>query len=587
VAFFIDKGVKMKKILGLALLISLLVISQVMAWSPPGGWNAWKQAMTTFGFSATDSSKTTMNKGLLFPANAYLNFGSTYGTSGYGLRDNAGTPQYKASGGAWTDIGSGGGGAVATDAIWDAAGDLVQATGNNAAVKLPAGTAGKVLRAAGAGVAVDWSGYIIALPNTTNQVLQSDGTNWNATSNPSISTINLYGTNSLNLGTASSLTGQAKFKSSGSADVVTLQAGTTSGSYTLTFPPSVAGGANYLLNSSTAGVLGYTNPSTFSVAAGSSSITTVGALGAGSLAAGFTPVTVPLGGTGASTYALNGVLYGNAANPIGVTAIGAEGQILRAGASPFVPAFSTATYPNTVATGDVLVGTNTNTVGVVAKGAAVAGVLGWDAAGTLAKYTSMSFDNTAAQFYDSVAPTKLVKIDPVGVTAGKTATLAFSNTDNATLTFPSVTASLAPLTSPVFVTPNIGAATGTSLSVTGTLSGKMPTVVDGAASPYSISVAEARAGTFFMNTLAGTKQFILPAAEAGMAVCIRNGQGVNQILQVHSDATDFIVMSTGVRTSASTDYYGATASVKNQICLVVFDTTDWYVTSEVGTWTEE
>ncbi len=74
--------------------------------------------------------------------------------------------------------------------------------------------------------------------------------------------------------------------------------------------------------------------------AGSSSIVTVGALTAGSLATGFTPVTVPLGGTGASTYALNGVLFGNAANAIGVTAIGTEGQVLRVGASPFVPAWS-------------------------------------------------------------------------------------------------------------------------------------------------------------------------------------------------------------------------------------------------------
>jgi hypothetical protein len=313
VAFFIDKGVKMKKILGLALLMSLLMVSLVVAWNPPGGWDSWRQAMTTFGFSATDSSKTTMNKGLLMPAGAYVSFGTTYGTSGYGLRDNSGTPQYKASGGAWTDIGSGGSGAVATDVIWDAAGDLVQGTGANTGAKLSAGAAGKLLRAAGAGVAVDWSGYIIALPNTTNQFLQSDGTNWNATSNPSISTINLYGTNSLNLGTASSLTGQIVFKNAGGANTATLQSGTTSGSYTLNLP----------------------------------------------LAA--------------------------------------------------------------VALGDVIVGSAANQLGVVSKGAAVAGVLGWDAAGTLAKYTSMSFDNTAAQFYDSVAPTKLVGIDPVGMTAGVTA----------------------------------------------------------------------------------------------------------------------------------------------------------------------
>jgi len=99
----------MKKILGLALLASLLVVSLAVAWNPPGGWDSWRQAMTTFGFSATDASKTTMNKGLLMPAGSYIDWGSTYGTTGYGIRDNSGTLQMKNSGGAWANIGSGAG----------------------------------------------------------------------------------------------------------------------------------------------------------------------------------------------------------------------------------------------------------------------------------------------------------------------------------------------------------------------------------------------------------------------------------------------------------------------------------------------
>jgi len=62
---------------------------------------------------------------------------------------------------------------------------------------------------------------------------------------------------------------------------------------------------------------------------------------------GGTDVSVADGGTGASTFALNGILYGNAASAIGVTAIGAEGQVLRVGANPYVPAWSTLTLPNT------------------------------------------------------------------------------------------------------------------------------------------------------------------------------------------------------------------------------------------------
>lgn len=41
----------------------------------------------------------------------YLNFNTTVGSTGYGFRDNAGSMEFKNSGGAWTGIGSGGGGA--------------------------------------------------------------------------------------------------------------------------------------------------------------------------------------------------------------------------------------------------------------------------------------------------------------------------------------------------------------------------------------------------------------------------------------------------------------------------------------------
>ena len=39
----------------------------------------------------------------------YLNFGSVPGASGYGFRDNAGTLEFKNSGGSWAPFGSGGG----------------------------------------------------------------------------------------------------------------------------------------------------------------------------------------------------------------------------------------------------------------------------------------------------------------------------------------------------------------------------------------------------------------------------------------------------------------------------------------------
>lgn len=117
---------------------------------------------------------------------------------------------------------------------------------------------------------------------------------------------------------------------------------------------------------------------------------------------------------------------------------------------------------------------------------------------------------------------------------------------------------------------------------------RMMTVVDSGSGAYTISAAQARVGTFFVNTYAGVKTYNLPAAEAGMVVCVKNGQGNARALTVDTDGTDYIVMSTGARTSAAGDYYTAAASdAKNQVCLATFDATDWYVVSEVGTWAEQ
>jgi len=68
-------------------------------------------------------------------------------------------------------LGSGGGGSMATDAIWDAAGDLVQGTGANTAAKLTAGTAGQFLKSAGAAAANLWAfppGYELDYVETTS-----------------------------------------------------------------------------------------------------------------------------------------------------------------------------------------------------------------------------------------------------------------------------------------------------------------------------------------------------------------------------------------------------------------------------------
>lgn len=60
----------------------------------------------TTGKLLKNSTITVSTNDLLQAASAYHNFGVTAGTSGYGVRDNAGTMEFKNSGGSWSSIGS-------------------------------------------------------------------------------------------------------------------------------------------------------------------------------------------------------------------------------------------------------------------------------------------------------------------------------------------------------------------------------------------------------------------------------------------------------------------------------------------------
>lgn len=72
----------------------------------------------------TDALKMDTNKdlyitagSLLVAASEYLNFGTTQGTTGYGLRDNSGDVEYKDSGGSWTALNTLSGGSFSADSL--------------------------------------------------------------------------------------------------------------------------------------------------------------------------------------------------------------------------------------------------------------------------------------------------------------------------------------------------------------------------------------------------------------------------------------------------------------------------------------
>lgn len=66
------------------------------------------------------------------------------------------TLMYRDNGSTWDTL-SVGTGSMATDSLWDAAGDLAQGTGANTGAKLSAGSVGQMLRSAGAAAANTWA----------------------------------------------------------------------------------------------------------------------------------------------------------------------------------------------------------------------------------------------------------------------------------------------------------------------------------------------------------------------------------------------------------------------------------------------
>lgn len=76
-----------------------LFVALFVAWSVVGTF-AQTEVTPASAINAAGDARGSVR----FPASSYINFGATAGTSGYGIRDNAGTVQFKNSGDVWTDI---------------------------------------------------------------------------------------------------------------------------------------------------------------------------------------------------------------------------------------------------------------------------------------------------------------------------------------------------------------------------------------------------------------------------------------------------------------------------------------------------
>jgi hypothetical protein len=87
--------------------------STVEIWGVP---NAGANVSFTSGALAlrVRAGNTLLNGNLSLAAGGYLNFNTPFGTSGYGIRDNSGTLEFKNNGGAWAAFGTSSGGITGT-----------------------------------------------------------------------------------------------------------------------------------------------------------------------------------------------------------------------------------------------------------------------------------------------------------------------------------------------------------------------------------------------------------------------------------------------------------------------------------------
>lgn len=145
------------------------------------------------------------------------------------------------------------------------------------------------------------------------------------------------------------------------------------------------------------------------------------------------------------------------------------------------------------------------------------------------------------------------------------------------------------LSSPTLGSPNIGTATGTSLILTGTLSGKVPVTID-TSSPVALGTTNQTSSHINENaTLGGAMVYNLPVAAAGRRHCVTNGyvdgSGPDTgTLKLQTSALGQFVNFAGSQ-STSDGYIISTGAAGDSVCLLGIDATHWQVDgTPVGSW---
>jgi hypothetical protein len=158
-----------------------------------------------------------------------------------------------------------------------------------------------------------------------------------------------------------------------------------------------------------------------------------------------------------------------------------------------------------------------------------------------------------------------------------------------------VTGSGAPVlaTTPTLVTPVIGAATGTSLLVTGILDGTVPvTITTGTTATLGASTYKS-GYTLNQEGTAGTGvTYTLPATALGQQYCVANSGTTSVVnagvLTVYPASSSYVILNGVVNTVGGGGTHGVASggAAGDTACFVAIDATHWQVFVGKGTWTE-
>jgi hypothetical protein len=174
-----------------------------------------------------------------------------------------------------------------------------------------------------------------------------------------------------------------------------------------------------------------------------------------------TRLSASMGGTGQSSYTIGDILYASTTTALSRLNDVSSGSYLRSGGTSIAPLWSTLTLPNSATTGDLFYASATNRMANIGIGTTnqvltvVGGVPTWSnpSGGTTTNALTLGNGLLGTSFNGSSAVTTKVDTATISTKANVTASLI----------------GYAPLASPTFVTPVMGVATGTSLSVSGSV----------------------------------------------------------------------------------------------------------------------